>query len=98
MDELPEETREKYRRWWLSRSPEERAQLRALNGKPVTIHELVFLADADGFPIATGPPESRDPAATPLPPDLPPAVFYLPEFLLEQGDEESPTGPIEGST
>ena len=95
MDELPEEMKEKYRRWWMNRSAEERAQLRALNGQPVTIHELVFLADSDGFPLATAPRETADPTPlSPLPPDLPPAVFLLPDFLLQQDEEgpnESPT-------
>ncbi len=91
MDELPEETKEKYRRWWLSRSPEDRARLRALSGSPVTIHELVFLADSDGFPLATGPGGAGDPlAALHLSPDDPPAVFCLPDFLL---DDDSPEGP-----
>ncbi len=93
MDELPEETKERYRRWWMSRSAEERAQLRALNGQPVTIHELVFLADSDGFPLATGPREPSDPTQlSPMPPDLPPAVFLLPDFLL---DDEGNAGPTE---
>ena len=92
MDELPEETKEKYRRWWMSRSAEERAQLRALNGQPVTIHELVFLADSDGFPLATGPRETADPTQlSPMPPDLPPAVFLVPDFLLDDEGEEGPT-------
>ena len=92
MDELSEETKEKYRRWWMSRSTEERARLRALNGKPVTIHELVFLADSDGFPLATGPREPTDPAQLPpVPPDSPPAVFLLPDFLLEPEEEGGPT-------
>lgn len=85
-EELPEETKEQYRRWWTSRSPEDRARLRALHGKPVTIHELVFLGDPAGFPLATGPGGASDPlAALHLSPDDPPAVFCLPDFLLDDG-------------
>lgn len=92
MDELSEETKERYRRWWTSRSTEERAQLRALNGQPVSIHELVFLADSDGFPLATGPREPADPTELPpVPPGSPPAVFLLPDFLLDHKDEGGPT-------
>lgn len=91
MEELSEETREQYRRWWLSRSPEDRARLRALNGRPVTIHELVFLGDSEGFPLATGRGQADDPiAALHLSPDGPPTVFCLPDFLL---DDESAEGP-----
>lgn len=71
---MPEDTKEKYRRWWLNRSPEDRARLRALNGTPVTIHELVFLGDPDGLPLATEPGQAADPlAALHLSPDGPPA-------------------------
>lgn len=93
MDELSEETKEKYRRWWLSRSPEDRARLRALNGSPVTIHELVFLGDSQGFPLATGPGQANDPlAALHLSPGDPPAVLCLPDFLLDDDREEGPPG------
>ena len=97
MDELPNETKEKYRRRWLSRSPEERARLRALNGKPVTIHELVFLGDPEGFPLATGPGQAADPlAALGRSPDDPPAVFCLPDFLLEDDGGERGAEPPPG--
>lgn len=89
MDELPEDTKEKYRRWWLNRSPEDRARLRALNGTPVTIHEFVFLGDPDGLPLATEPGQAADPlAALHLSPDGPPAVFCLPDFLLDDAEGE----------
>ena len=94
MEELSEETKDQYRRWWLSRSPEDRARLRALNGKPVTIHELVFLEDAQGFPLATGPDAAADPlAALHRLPDDPPAVFCLPDFLLDDAREDGSAGP-----
>ncbi len=81
-DETPahmsEDTKERYRSWWLSRSPEERARLRGLNGSPVTPHELVFLNDSEGLPLAGDPGHATDP----------PGVFLLPEFLFdEEGDE-----------
>ena len=99
MDELPEETKEKYRRWWSGRSPEDRARLRALNGKPVTIHELVFLGNADGFPLGTGPVGAGDPlAALHLSPDDPPTVFCLPDFLLDDEGQQGPAGPPAGPT
>lgn len=86
MDELPEETKEKYRRWWLSRSPEDRARLRAYNGKSVTPHEIVFLADSDGFPLAGDPGQSSDLAP----------VFNLPAFLLaEEGGDPAGGDPPE---
>ncbi|MDQ4131704.1 MAG: hypothetical protein M3179_00505 [Actinomycetota bacterium] len=81
MEELPEETKERYRRWWLSRSPEDRARLRAYNGKSVTPHEIVFLADSDGFPLTGGPGENSDRTPT----------FNLPDFLL--GDEGATADP-----
>ncbi len=94
MEELSEETKEQYRRWWLSRSPEDRARLRALNGRPVTIHELVFLEDSEGFPLATGPSPASDPlSALHRLPGEPPAVFCLPDFLLDDPGEEGPAGP-----
>ncbi len=94
MDELSEETREQYRRWWSSRSPEDRARLRAMNGRPVTIHELVFLGDSEGFPLATSPGERIDPLAAlhPSPGDAP-TVFCLPDFLTDEGDDASPGRP-----
>ena len=101
MDELPEETKEKYRRWWLSRSPEDRARLRALNGKPVTIHELVFLGDAEGFPLAAGPGSrgAGGPLAALHPStDEAPGVLRLPEFLLDDEDGEVAAGPRPGPT
>jgi hypothetical protein len=79
-EELPEEAKEKYRRWWSSRSPEERARLRALNGQPVTTHEFVFLTDSDGLPFAAGPGEAGD---SPVP-------FHLPNFLLHEEGEAEP--------
>lgn len=91
MEELSEETKEQYRRWWLSRSPEDRARLRALNGRPVTIHELVFLGDSEGFPLATGPGQANDPlAALHLSPEDPATVFCLPDFLLDDQGGEGP--------
>ncbi len=95
MDEPSDETKETYRRWWLSRSPEDRARLRALNGKPVTIHELVFLGDSEGFPLATGRGDVDDPlAALRRTADDVPTVFCLPDFLLDDesddGHEERP--------
>jgi len=88
-EELPEETKEKYRRWWLSRSPEERVRLRAMNGQPVTAHELAFLADAEGFPVEMRPGEAGDAVAVfHLPPGDPTTVFRLPDFLLLEETEE----------
>ncbi len=93
MEELPEDTKEQYRRWWLSRSPEDRARLRALNGRPVTIHELVFLGDAAGCPLATAPEAAADPlAALRQGPGDAPTVFCLPDFLVDDQSEEGVAG------
>ncbi len=84
--EMSEETKERYRSWWLSRSPEERARLRGLNGRSVTPHEFVFLSDSEGFPLATDPGHVTDP----------PGVFLLPEFLFHEEGEESHPPPAGG--
>jgi hypothetical protein len=89
--ELPEETKEKYRRWWSSRSPEERVRLRAMHGQPLTAHELAFLTDSEGFPVEMRASEAGEPVAVfHLPAGDPTAVFRLPDFLLsDETDEES---------
>jgi hypothetical protein len=87
-EELPEETKEKYRRWWSSRSPEERVRLRAMNGQRVTAHELAFLTDAESLPMEMRPGEAGDPVAVfHLPSGDPTAIFHLPDFLLRQEGE-----------
>lgn len=89
MDDLTDETKEKYRRWWMNRSPEERARLRAFNGQSVTPHEIVFLADSDGFPLAAGRDATSDPTA----------VFTLPDFLLaEEGAGPARADPGDSGT
>ena len=74
---MPEETKERYRRWWSNRTVEDRARLRALNGQPVTPHELLFLDDPEGFLLTARPGEASDSAG----------VFSLPDFLSLEQDQ-----------